>query len=98
MAYPLIATKLLVPRLRREVVHRARLHELMDQGARSRLTLISAPAGFGKTTLLVDWLAVRNAAAVWISLDATDNEAAAFWAYLIAAVGAATTEDVTDLP
>lgn len=98
MAYPLIATKLLVPRLRREVVHRARLHELMDQGAQSRLTLISAPAGFGKTTLLVDWLAVRNAAAVWISLDATDNEAAAFWAYLIAAVGSATNEHVSDLP
>src|SRR3569833_3598481 len=58
----------------------------------SRLTMISAPAGFGKTTLLVDWLSTHKTAGrsvAWVSLDRTDNEAAAFWAHLVAALGGA---------
>ena len=92
MANPLIATKLHVPRLRADIVHRQRLLELLDQGAQARLTLVSAPAGFGKTTLLVDWLATRRTSGrsvAWVSLDQTDNEAAAFWAHLVAAFGGA---------
>jgi len=95
MANPLIATKLHVPRLRADIVHRQRLLELLDQGAQARLTLVSAPAGFGKTTLLVDWLATRRTSGrsvAWVSLDQTDNEAAAFWAHLIAALGGAAKE------
>ena len=81
MAHSMIATKLHVPRLRVDIVHRQRLLELLDQGAQARLTLVSAPAGFGKTTLLVDWLSTRKTAGrsvAWVSLDQTDNEAAAF--------------------
>lgn len=95
MANLVIATKLHVPRLRGDIVHRQRLLELLDHGAQSRLTLVSAPAGFGKTTLLVDWLATRKTAGrsvAWVSLDQSDNEAAAFWAHLVAALGGAAKE------
>jgi len=63
--------------------------------------LISAPAGFGKTTLLVDWLSTHKTAGrsvAWVSLDRTDNEAAAFWAHLVAALGRAARELGQALP
>ena len=60
-AGPLLETKLYVPRLRRGLVARPRLIERMSRGAESKLTLISAPAGFGKTTLLAEWLAAAPA-------------------------------------
>ena len=68
MAGPLLETKLQVPRRRRDLVARPRL----SRGAESELMLISAPAGFGKTTLLADWLAgpaSGGRAAAWFSLD-----------------------------
>ncbi|MGI9173882.1 MAG: LuxR C-terminal-related transcriptional regulator [Rhodothermales bacterium] len=61
----------------------------MHQGVERKLTLVSAPAGFGKTTLLAEWLATISAsdrAAAWISLDQGDNDPALFWAYFIAAL------------
>jgi LuxR family maltose regulon positive regulatory protein len=88
-AGPLLETKLHVPRLRRGLVARLRLLERMDRGAKSKLTLISAPAGFGKTTLLVEWLAVtpaRERSVAWVSLDPGDNEAGSLWTYLITAL------------
>ena len=60
MVRPLIATKLFVPKLRRGLVARPRLLERLNRGVESRLTLVSAPAGFGKTTLLAEWLARPN--------------------------------------
>ena len=62
----------------------------LDRGAGSKLTLVSAPAGFGKTTLLAEWLGARPEAptnersAAWLSLDPGDNDPAAFWTYVIA--------------
>jgi LuxR family maltose regulon positive regulatory protein len=88
-AGPLLETKLYVPRLRRGLVARPRLIERMSRGTESRLTLISAPAGFGKTTLLAEWLAavrVGERSVAWLSLDPTDNEPATFWTYLVAAL------------
>jgi LuxR family maltose regulon positive regulatory protein len=92
-AGPLLETKLYVPRRRRGLVPRPRLSERLDRGAESKLTLVSAPAGFGKTTLLAEWvaewLAVAPAAgrsAAWLSLDPSDNHPIAFWTYLIAAL------------
>ena len=61
MASPLLETKLYVPRPRRGLVARPRLSERLSRGAESKLTLISAPAGFGKTTLLAEWLAAAPA-------------------------------------
>jgi len=89
MARPLLDTKLYVPRLRRGLVARPRLRERLDRGAESKLTLISAPAGFGKTTLLAEWLAAAPAgerSTAWLSLDPGDNQPASFWTYLIAAL------------
>jgi len=90
---PLLATKLYVPPARPNRVPRprlvARLNEALDMGA--RLILLSAPAGFGKTTLLSAWLGDEGERAVrlwagWISLDEGDNDPARFTAYLIAAL------------
>src|SRR4051812_12887692 len=89
IASPLLETKLYVPKPRRGLVARARLNERLSRGAESRLTLISAPAGFGKTTLLTEWLAadpVAQRTVAWLSLDPSDNQAAAFWPYLIASL------------
>jgi LuxR family maltose regulon positive regulatory protein len=89
MAGPLLETKLHVPRLRRALVARPRLSERLSRGAESALTLVSAPAGFGKTTLLTEWLAdapTDGQSAAWLSLDQRDNDPAVFWTYLIAAL------------
>jgi LuxR family maltose regulon positive regulatory protein len=88
-AGPLLETKLYVPKLRRGLVARPRLSERLSRGAESKLTLVSAPAGFGKTTLLAEWLAAAPAeerSTAWLALDPSDNEPAAFWTYLIAAL------------
>ncbi len=89
MAGPLLETKLQVPRRRRDLVARPRLSERLSRGVESALTLVSAPAGFGKTTLLADWLATTAAkgrSAAWLSLDQRDNDPALFWTYLVAAL------------
>jgi LuxR family maltose regulon positive regulatory protein len=89
---PLLETKLYVPRSPRALVPRPRLRQRMDRGATSRLMLVSAPAGFGKTTLLAEWLAAGRAAptdersTAWLSLDRGDNHPASFWTYVIAAL------------
>ena len=86
---PLLETKLYSPRWRPGLVSRPRLIERLDQGFERKLTLVSAPAGFGKTTMLAEWLAaapVRERAAGWVSLDQSDNDPAFFWAYFIAAL------------
>src|SRR5262245_33153328 len=57
MSAPLLTTKLYIPTTRSDAVPRPRLTELLDQGLARKLTLIAAPAGFGKTTLIADWLA-----------------------------------------
>jgi LuxR family maltose regulon positive regulatory protein len=89
----LLETKLYVPRSGRGLVPRPRLSERLDRGTASKLTLVSAPAGFGKTTLLTEWLAARPATqstderlAAWLSLDPSDSDPASFWTYVIAAL------------
>jgi LuxR family maltose regulon positive regulatory protein len=89
MAGPLLETKLHVPRRRRGLVARPRLTELLSRESESKLTVVSAPAGFGKTTLLAEWLAAVSAdgsSTAWLSLDKGDNDPALFWTYLIAAL------------
>ena len=83
---PLLATKLHVPRPRTHLVPRAHLVERLQGGAKRALTLVSAPAGFGKTTLLAQWLAACGMPVAWLSLEAEDNDPSRFLAYLIAAL------------
>lgn len=85
-SYPLIQTKLFVPPLRPQLVQRTHLVEKLNRGARRRLTLISAPAGFGKTTLLSEWICASEVPAAWISLDKGDNRLAPFIQYLVCAL------------
>ncbi len=88
MSAPLLLTKLYIPPLRPNVVLRPRLIERLDAGlaAGSRLTLISAPAGSGKTTLVSEWIASREFPVVWLSLDEGDNDPTRFLTYLITAL------------
>ena len=88
-AGPLLQTKLYIPKPRRGQVGRPRLLERLRRGAESKLTLVSAPAGFGKTTLLAEWLddpAADGRSTAWLSLDPSDSQAASFWPYVIAAL------------
>jgi LuxR family maltose regulon positive regulatory protein len=93
MAGPLVETKFHVPRRGRGLVPRPRLGDRLSRGGDAALTLVSAPAGFGKTTLLTEWLAewltaapVGARSAAWLSLDPRDNDPALFWRYLVAAL------------
>ena len=89
----IVQTKLYVPRRRAATVPRQRLIDRLNRGIDARLTLISAPAGFGKTTLVSGWLASASAAqrerlTAWLSLDQSDNDPTTFWTYVIAALQA----------
>ena len=87
MPEAVVAAKIHVPRSGRELVPRPRLMERVNAGLRCRLTLISAPAGFGKTTLASEWVAACGRPAAWLSLDEGDNDPARFLFYLLAALG-----------
>ena len=88
METQLLATKLFVPSPRPGLVLRPRLMEQLDSALNSPFTLVSAPAGFGKTTVLTQWIrGIRPGTKFgWIQLDAGDNDPVRFWDYLIAAV------------
>jgi LuxR family maltose regulon positive regulatory protein len=89
VAAALIATKMSVPRVGQAVVARPRLRELLTHARHARLTLVSGPAGFGKTTLIAGWLddvtRAGNAVA-WVSLDDSDDDPEEFWRYVVAAL------------
>lgn len=88
MTVALLKTKLYIPYLRPSLVSRPRLIEKLNQGLQtgSKLTLISASAGFGKTTLLSEWITSCGKPVAWVSLDKGDNDAVRFISYLIAAL------------
>src|SRR5205823_10882477 len=83
---PILATKLYLPRLRPNVVSRPRLIERLNEGLHRNLTLISAPAGFGKTTLVSEWVASCDRQVAWLSLDEGDSDPTRFLTYLVAAL------------
>jgi LuxR family maltose regulon positive regulatory protein len=91
---PVLGSKLHVPLPRRQLVARARLTDLFDGGPGTvpRLVLVAAPAGFGKTTLLTQWLAATDARVAWLSLDARDADLRRFLTHLVAAVRAGSPE------
>lgn len=83
---PILATKLYIPTPRPELVPRPRLIERLNEGMHRKLTLISAPAGFGKTTLISEWVAGCKRPAAWLSMNEGDNDPIRFLAYLVAAL------------
>ena len=88
MAAPVLATKLYIPPPPPKVVVRTRLIERLNEGlsAGGKLTLISAPAGFGKTTLVSEWITGSDRQVAWLSLDKGDSDLTRFLTYLIAAL------------
>ena len=84
--YPIIHTKLRPPFIRRSLVSRPRLQDEIAQGLCCPLTLVTGPAGFGKTTLVAASLAGGNLPVAWLSLDKDDNQVGRFLTYLVAAL------------
>ena len=92
MPNALVTTKFSAPRARGTFVPRPRLTALMDAGAEAALTLVSAPAGFGKTTVIAAWLtraSTEPRTAVFVSLDESDSHVASFWLYVVTALHSA---------
>lgn len=86
MPTPILATKLYIPPARPQLVPRPRLIQRLNEGQDRKLTLISAPAGFGKTRLISEWVAVCGRPTAWLSLDEEDHDTARFLTYLISAL------------
>ena len=83
---PILRTKLHRPKVTGDIVRRQRLHEQMDLGLETPLTLVSAPAGYGKSMLVSHWAESLDHPCAWVSLDRTDSELEPFVAYFLAAV------------
>ena len=88
---PILATKLYIPPPRSKIVLRPHLVERLNAGLHHKLILISAPAGFGKTTLVSEWVQEMGGvtppiAVAWLSLDGSDKDPARFLIYLVAAL------------
>ena len=86
MSRPILTTKLYIPLPRHKTVIRPRLIEQLNEGLHHKLILISAPAGFGKTTLVSEWLAGYQQPCAWLSLDEADNDLTTFLTYLVVAL------------
>jgi LuxR family maltose regulon positive regulatory protein len=82
----LLTTKLYLPPARPNVVPRPHLTQRLNEGLTRKLTLVSAPAGFGKTTTLSEWIPHSPRCVTWVSLDEGDNDPTRFWTYFIAAL------------
>lgn len=82
----MLLTKLQIPPLKENLVHRSELFNKLEKGLNRKLILISAPAGFGKTTLLRDWIEQKDVRSLWISLDKSDKDSVEFLSYLITSI------------
>jgi ATP/maltotriose-dependent transcriptional regulator MalT len=83
---PLAEAKLAVPSVRHGVVDRPRVRRALDAGRAASLTLVAAPAGYGKTTAVRAWCANVDGALAWVTLDAGDDDPARLWRYVATAV------------
>lgn len=86
MTAQILSSKLYIPEPKTTLVIRQRLISLINQGMDKKLSLIAAPAGFGKTTLLAEWIDQETIPTAWLSLDANDNDPAQFLSYLAASL------------
>jgi LuxR family maltose regulon positive regulatory protein len=97
MAAQILATKLYIPPPRSKIVFRPRLIDRLNRGLSGTLTLISAPAGFGKTTLVSEWVADCRRPVAWLSLDDGDNDLTCFLIYAVAALQTIAADIGTDV-
>jgi LuxR family transcriptional regulator, maltose regulon positive regulatory protein len=88
MAVPVLVTKLFIPPPPPKVVARPRLMKQLNEGLSTgrNITVISAPAGFGKTTLITEWIASCGQPAAWLSLDEGDKDLTHFLIYIVRAL------------
>lgn len=86
MSTPILTTKLYIPSPRPQAVVRSRLIQLLNEGLQRKLTLVTAPAGFGKTTLISEWVLACKRPVAWVSLDEGDKDPSPFLTYLVAAL------------
>ncbi len=82
----MLATKLHIPRIHAKIVVRPRLLALLHEGQQRKVTILAAPAGYGKTTCLSEWASVMQKPVAWFSLDASDQDQMRFWRYTIEAL------------
>jgi LuxR family transcriptional regulator, maltose regulon positive regulatory protein len=86
IAGKLLHTKLMAPRLPETIITRGGLLTRLDEGLSKKLIVVAAPTGFGKTTLVSSWIAARDFASAWVTLDPNDNDPVRFWTYVITAL------------
>ena len=86
MGAPILRTKLFAPTPGPVVIRRERLNRRLDEAMDRRLALVSAPAGFGKTTAVARWLDERSRSAAWFSVEEADQDPIRFWAYVVGAL------------
>jgi LuxR family maltose regulon positive regulatory protein len=86
MTDPLLQTKFFIPPTRYNSVARKRLLDKLSEGLPGKLTLASAPAGFGKTTVITEWLSQIDRHVAWVSLDEDDSDPQQFFKYIAAAI------------
>jgi LuxR family maltose regulon positive regulatory protein len=96
MTTQILQTKLYIPPTRLEVVPRPRLMAVLNRTLTAPLTLVSAPAGFGKTTLVANWMQQQPQAVAWLSLDESDNDPVRFLSYVVAALNTAVSNFPSD--
>jgi LuxR family maltose regulon positive regulatory protein len=94
---PILRTKLRAPRVTSKVIRRRRLNQLLDEYLELPVTLVSAPAGYGKSTLVAEWLTTSKDSSAWLSLDQTDSDLPIFLRYLLAAIETAAPGACEDL-
>ena len=85
-ALPVIESKLVLPRVHAGTLRRARLFELLDDVDGAALTVLDAPVGYGKTTLLRSWCAERAEPVIWMTLDGSDDDPGRLWTHLATGV------------
>ncbi len=82
----MLGTKLQAPAINKNIISREKLHQKLERGSESKLTLVIAPAGYGKTTAVLDWLKNCGLSSGWLSVDTHDNNPILFWRYFCAAL------------
>ena len=82
----MLPTKIVIPNTRNDVVERPRLYEVLINNKQKKVTIVQAPAGYGKTTFITQWIKKMQLSAAWLTLDHLDNEPNRFWLFLFKSI------------